>query len=86
MRRSKWSRRVVGLLLACGLAAAAVALATSGSPGSLDPSFTSLPGRVITPIGSGAEPAGALAVQSNGRLVAAGFSWNGFNNDFAPPG
>ncbi len=43
-----------------------------------DPSF----GRVTTSIGSGSE-ANAIAIQSDGKVVVAGFSNNGSNDDFA---
>ncbi|MBK8039987.1 MAG: cadherin-like beta sandwich domain-containing protein [Verrucomicrobiaceae bacterium] len=40
-------------------------------------------GKVITPVGSGNDIGKALAVQPNGRVVVAGISNNGSNNDFA---
>ncbi len=41
------------------------------------------PGKVTTGIGSGAAEASSVAVQSDGKIVAAGYSNNGSNNDFA---
>ena len=40
-------------------------------------------GITITPIGNGAEIANSVAIQADGKIVAAGFSSNGSNNDFA---
>ncbi|WP_300329058.1 DUF4347 domain-containing protein, partial [Accumulibacter sp.] len=40
-------------------------------------------GKVTTAIGAGDDRALGVAVQSNGRIVLAGYSYNGSNNDFA---
>jgi uncharacterized delta-60 repeat protein len=40
-------------------------------------------GKVTTPIGSGADAANAVAIDSQDRVVAAGSSFNGANDDFA---
>jgi uncharacterized delta-60 repeat protein len=58
------------------------ALARYNADGSLDTSFGS-GGKVLTAIGSGSDGAGALVRQPDGKLVAAGWSSNGLNNDFA---
>ena len=58
------------------------ALARYHSDGSLDTSFNGT-GTVTTPIGQGYDAAYALALQPDGKLVAAGRSSNGSNNDFA---
>lgn len=50
--------------------------------GSLDTAFN-LTGKVVTPIGSGDDKAVAIGIQSDGKLVLAGYSFNGSNNDFA---
>src|SRR4030095_5100102 len=50
--------------------------------GSLDPTFNS-DGRVTTPIGQGDDGIYSIAVQSDGKLVAAGSSNNGSTDDFA---
>jgi uncharacterized delta-60 repeat protein len=50
--------------------------------GSLDASFNGT-GKVTTAFGSGVDEASDLALQSDGKLVAAGYSNNGFNYDFA---
>ncbi|HET8677846.1 MAG TPA: BACON domain-containing carbohydrate-binding protein, partial [Blastocatellia bacterium] len=50
--------------------------------GSLDTSFDS-DGKVSTPIGAGADRGRALAIQSDSKIVVAGNSNNGTNDDFA---
>ncbi|HLO48989.1 MAG TPA: DUF4347 domain-containing protein, partial [Kamptonema sp.] len=50
--------------------------------GDLDTSFNST-GKVITPIGSGNDEGRAIAIDSSGKIVVAGISNNGTNNDFA---
>src|SRR5688572_22757432 len=51
-------------------------------PGSLDLSFD-LDGKQITPVGSYDDHAKGIAIQPDGRIIAAGFSNNGTNKDFA---
>ena len=50
--------------------------------GSLDSSFDT-DGKVTTPIGSGGDEGSAVAIQSDGKIVLAGYSYNGSNYDFA---
>ena len=50
--------------------------------GSLDTSFNGT-GKVTTPIGSLVDVASAVAIQSDGRIVAAGYTNNGSTYDFA---
>jgi uncharacterized delta-60 repeat protein len=50
--------------------------------GSLDTAFGT-DGKVITPVGSGHNIAYALGIQPDGRIVTAGYSYNGSNYDFA---
>ena len=50
--------------------------------GSLDLGFGSS-GKVTTPIGSGDDEGISVALQTDGKIVVAGFSYNGTNNDFA---
>ena len=50
--------------------------------GSLDTSFNS-DGKVTTAIGSANDYACSVAIQSDGKIVAAGYSDNGSNYDFA---
>ncbi len=76
LRRGLWPGPFVGLglLLIC-----AVALAAEGD---LDASFSG-DGKVTTPIGSSDDYATALAIDAHGRIVAAGASYNGTDDDFA---
>ncbi|HEY0321737.1 MAG TPA: FG-GAP-like repeat-containing protein [Pyrinomonadaceae bacterium] len=50
--------------------------------GTLDTTFNGT-GKVTTAIGSGVDQAQAVAVQPDGKVVAAGYSYNGSNYDFA---
>lgn len=50
--------------------------------GSLDAMFGS-GGTVTTPVGSGADQATSVALQADGKIVAAGFAIDGGSNDFA---
>jgi uncharacterized delta-60 repeat protein len=61
-----------------------VALARYNADGSLDASFNGT-GKVTTAIGSGfsVDAAEDVALQPDGKIVAAGYSHNGFNYDFA---
>jgi uncharacterized delta-60 repeat protein len=56
--------------------------ASAATAGRLDRSF-GLHGTVVTPIGTGDAAASGVAVQSNGRIVVAGFASNGSDDDFA---
>ncbi|HXG85980.1 MAG TPA: FG-GAP-like repeat-containing protein [Pyrinomonadaceae bacterium] len=67
--------------LAIGLFLVLPAL-TFAAPGDLDLSFGS-GGKVITPIGSSFDYANSVAIQMDGKIVAAGYSQNGANADFA---
>jgi uncharacterized delta-60 repeat protein len=58
------------------------ALVRYTSSGVLDGSFGT-GGKVTTPIGSGADEGYSVALQSDGKIVVAGYSYNGSNNDFA---
>jgi uncharacterized delta-60 repeat protein len=58
------------------------ALARYNPNGSLDTSFNGT-GKVTTPIGVGFDQALAVTIDPQGRIVAAGSSFNGANNDFA---
>jgi uncharacterized delta-60 repeat protein len=51
--------------------------------GALDTSFGGGTGKVTTPIGSSDDVGISVAVQSDGKLVVAGYSYNGSNPDFA---
>jgi uncharacterized delta-60 repeat protein len=58
------------------------ALARYNSDGSLDAGFGT-GGKVTTAIGTGADLANAVAIQGDGKIVAAGKAANGGNDDFA---
>jgi uncharacterized delta-60 repeat protein len=58
------------------------ALARYNPDGALDPAFGS-GGKLTTAVGGGADVAYDLAIRSDGRIVAAGYSHNGSNFDFA---
>jgi uncharacterized delta-60 repeat protein len=59
-----------------------IAVVRYNSDGSLDTSFSG-DGMVTTTIGTSTENAYAIAVQPDGRIVVAGYSWNGSNYDIA---
>ena len=52
------------------------------APGDLDLAFGGT-GKVTTAIGSGDDSARSVAIQSDGKILVAGSSWNGSNEDFA---
>ncbi|MGB8165936.1 MAG: delta-60 repeat domain-containing protein, partial [Chthoniobacteraceae bacterium] len=52
------------------------------STGALDTSFNGT-GKVTTPIGSTDDIGQSVAVQSDGKILVAGYSWNGTNHDIA---
>jgi hypothetical protein len=58
--------------------------AAVGAPGDLNTSF-STGGMVLTDVGVGSanDYGYAVAVDSQDRVVVAGYAWNGSNNDFA---
>ncbi len=58
------------------------ALARYNTNGTLDSSFGT-GGKVITPFGTQGDSASAVAIQPDGKIVLAGFSHNGAENDFA---
>ncbi len=53
-----------------------------GSPGTLDTTFGGT-GKVITPVGINYDEADSVAIQSDGKIVAAGLTDNGTTFDFA---
>jgi len=67
--------------LAVGVAAAAQSAAFAAA-GSLDPTFGTA-GTVITPVGSGDATIQGMALQSDGKIVVAGYAWDGTSDDFA---
>jgi uncharacterized delta-60 repeat protein len=58
------------------------ALARYNTDGSLDTSFDS-DGKLTTAFGTGHDAAHAIAIQSDGKIVAVGYSANGTDDDFA---
>lgn len=58
------------------------AVARYNPDGSLDTSFNGS-GKVTTAIGTGNEQANAVALQADGKIVLAGYTYNGSNYDFA---
>jgi uncharacterized delta-60 repeat protein len=78
--------RAVRVLLAVVVGVAAWCVvgvgAAVGAPGDLDTTFGT-GGKVTTPIGNGNDYGYAVAVDSQGRVVVAGASYNGSDNDFA---
>ena len=59
-----------------------IALTRYNSNGSLDTTFA-FDGMVTTAVGNSADGAYSVAIQSDGKIVAAGYSDNGSNRDFA---
>ncbi len=60
----------------------ALAAPASAAPGDLDPAFGSN-GIVTTPVGPKTDKAVSVALQSDGKIVVAGYSFNGASDDFA---
>jgi len=71
-----------GKIVVAGASNSAFALVRYNTDGSLDSTFGS-GGKVLTPIGGGNEGATAVAIQPDGKIVAAGYSNNGTNVVFA---
>ena len=59
-----------------------IAVARYNADGSLDTSFSG-DGKVTTAIGTGDDGGVSAAIQADGKIVVAGYSYNGSNNDFA---
>jgi uncharacterized delta-60 repeat protein len=66
----------IGFLLSLGAALSFAA------PGDLDPGFGS-GGKVTTPFGTSTDNANAVIIQTDGKIIAIGSSFNGSNFDFA---
>ncbi len=71
-----------GKIVAVGVTGGDFALVRYNTDGTLDTSFNFL-GRVIIDLGSSHDYAQSVAIQSDGKIVAAGYSWNGSSEDFA---
>src|SRR5262245_33064938 len=77
MGRLDTTRKAVRLLVLAAFALAVLAVPSAqATPGALDPSFGT-GGKVTTAISSSDDQAYALALQPDGKLVAAGYSDNG---------
>jgi uncharacterized delta-60 repeat protein len=72
-----------GIVVALALGGGASADRSKLDHGALDPTFARLHGQVMTPIGEGDAAVQAVAVLSDGRILAAGSSSNGSDDDFA---
>ena len=71
------------LLLALSLLGSPLAHAADPVPGSLDTTFAAGNGKIGNlAIGTGNDNANAVAVQPDGKIVLAGYCWNGSNYDF----
>ncbi|MGW4896970.1 calcium-binding protein [Kitasatospora sp. NPDC004240] len=70
-----------GKIVAAGLTGGDVALARLNADGTLDTGFDT-DGRVTTDFDGGADAARAVAVQGDGKIVAAGYTGTGTNYDF----
>jgi len=71
----------LGVLASVSLLFVGVGANPAQASGSLDSSFGS-DGKVITVFGTSNESANSIAIQSNGKIVVAGSSSNGTNNEF----
>lgn len=71
-----------GKIVVAGSANDDFAIARYNPDGSPDNSFSG-DGRQTTDLNSQADLAFSVAVQEDGRIIAAGFTWNGSDNDFA---
>jgi uncharacterized delta-60 repeat protein len=71
-----------GMIVTAGQYGGDFALARYSADGGFDTGFAG-DGIVTTPLGSGFDEVWALALRPDGKLVAAGLSSNGANNDFA---
>ena len=72
-----------GKVVVVGGAYDGFALARYNPDGSLDAAFGSIGGRVTTAVGASDAVANAVQLQPDGKIVAAGFSYNGANQYFA---
>lgn len=79
---SRTTAAVLAVALIVGISSSQ-ALPTLASPGGLLDTSFGTDGKVTTSIGSGADVIRAIAIQTDGKLVAAGHSHNGTNDEFA---
>jgi len=71
-----------GRLVAAGISGHDIALARYTAAGALDTSFDG-DGMATTSFGEGRDRAQAVAIQADGKVVVAGYAYNGVRNDFA---
>ena len=71
-----------GKIVLVGTANSNIALARFNANGSLDTSFDT-DGKLLTDFAPGNEGGGGVLVQADGKIVVAGFAFNGPNDDFA---
>jgi uncharacterized delta-60 repeat protein len=71
-----------GKIVVAGNSNGDIALARYNANGSLDTSFSS-DGKLTTAVGSSSDVASDVAIQADGKIVVAGASYDGSNNDFA---
>lgn len=71
-----------GKIFLAGSASGNFAAARYNPDGSLDTTF-SFDGKVTTPVGTGNAAANGLAIQTDGKIVLAGYATNGSKKDFA---
>ncbi|MEI9911790.1 MAG: T9SS type A sorting domain-containing protein [Bacteroidota bacterium] len=71
-----------GKIVVAGYSGNDFALARFNANGSLDNSFDG-DGKLTTDIGTSYDQVSSIALQSDGKIVAAGYSYNGSTNDFA---
>jgi uncharacterized delta-60 repeat protein len=76
-----WLTTLVAVALTGALALCVAVSEVSANPGDLDPTFGT-GGKVTTAIGGDKDFAWAVAIQADGRIVAAGETWNGADLDF----
>ncbi len=74
MNRTKFT--TVPLFVLAFFLCFSVTLQTQAAPGDLDPSFGN-GGKVVTHIGNSEESASAVVIQSDGKIVVDGTSYNG---------
>jgi uncharacterized delta-60 repeat protein len=77
--KNRWKH--AGAVLAVGVALAATPIHAQVPGSGLDPSF-GVGGKVITDFGGAGDAAAAIAIQTDGKLVAAGNSYNNVSSNF----
>ncbi len=73
---------IIGLSITIFLSTVINQQLSAQTNGSLDNTF-GIGGKVMTPVGNNDVGANAVAIQSDGKIVTAGWSYNGIDDDFA---